>query len=72
MPVVADHQLGGGLGVAFLAFEQMGFVGVGGVGVDDLEDAAAQDFECLGVELVGLLEQVRFGLGDQLGVEIAR
>ena len=55
---------------AFLALEEFGFVGVGGVGVDDLEQAAAEDLQGLGVELAGLLDQVGLGVGDQVGVEV--
>ena len=69
--VVVDQQPGGGLGVAFLAFEQLGFVGVGGVRVDDLEDPAAEDLQGLGVEVFGLLEQVPLGVGDKVRVEVA-
>ncbi len=58
------------MGVAFLAFEQGGFVGVGGVGVDDFEDPAAEDLERLGVEVSGLFEEVAFGLLDHLRVEV--
>jgi hypothetical protein len=43
VPVVPHHQLRGGQGVALLAFEELGFAGVGGIGVDDLEDPPAQD-----------------------------
>ena len=62
MPVVVDGQPGGGGGVAFLAFEQGGFVGVGGVGGDDLQDPAAQVLEGFGVVVGGELEQVLLGL----------
>ena len=54
---------------ALLLVEEFGFVGVGGVGVDDLEQPAAEDLQGLGVEVAGLLDQVALGLGDQVGVE---
>ena len=72
VPVVPDHQPGGGLGVAFLASNRAGFVGVGGVGVDDLEDPAAEDLQRLGVMDFGQLEQVPLGLVDEVGVEVGR
>ena len=64
--VVPHHQPGGGCGVAFFLLQQLGFVGVGGVGGDEVEDPAAEDLEGFGVELGGLVEQVRFGLLDEL------
>ena len=45
-------------------------MGVGGVGVDDLEDPAAEDLQRLGVVVGGELEQVPFGLVDDFGVEV--
>ena len=68
--VVVDHQPGGGLGVAFLAFEQLGFVGVGGVGGGDLEDVPAQVLEGFGVVVGGECEQVLLGLDGDPGVEV--
>ena len=44
-------------------------MGVGGVGVGDLEDPAAEDLQCLGVMDFGQLEQVSLGLVDEVGVE---
>ena len=70
VPVVPDHQPGGGLGVAFLAFQQGCFVGVGGVGVDDLEDPAAENLQRFGVMDFGQLQQVSLGLVDEVGVEV--
>ena len=57
-------------GVAFLAFEQGGFVGVGGVGAGDLEDVPAEVLEGFGVVLGGEVEQVAFGLLRPCGVEV--
>ena len=51
--VVPHGQPGRGGGVAFLAFEQFGFVGVGGVGGGDLEDVPAQLLEGFGVVVGG-------------------
>jgi hypothetical protein len=70
VPVVPDGQPGGRGGVAFLAFEERGFVGVGGLGGGDLEGVSAQVLEGLGVVVGGLLEQVPLGLVDQVGVEV--
>ncbi len=61
----------GSSGVLFLG-QQLGFVGLGGVGVEDLPDSPAQDPQGLGVELArvadqGLLHQ-GLGLGRALVV----
>ena len=45
-------------------------MGVGGLGGDDLEDPAAEDLQCLGVVVLGELEQVPLGLVDKVGVEV--
>ncbi len=45
-------------------------MGVGGVGVGDFEDPAAQDLQRLGVEVLGLFEQVLLCLRDEVGVEV--
>ena len=67
VPVLVHGQPGGCGGVAFLAFEQGGFVGVGGLGAGDLEDPAAEVLEGLGVEGSGQLEQVLLGLDQSWG-----
>ena len=68
--VVPHRQPGRGGGVAFLALEQFGFVGVGGVGGGDLEDVPAQLLEGFGVVVGGELEQVLLGLEGDVGVEV--
>jgi hypothetical protein len=45
-------------------------VGVGGVGVDDVEESVAEVAQSEGVEVRGLADQVPFGLLDQVGVEV--
>ncbi len=70
VPVVPHGQPGGCGGGAFLAFEQGGLVGVGGVGAGDLEDVLAEVLEGFGVVLGGEVEQVAFGLLDPCGVEV--
>ena len=68
--VVPHRQPGGGGGVAFLAFEEFGLVGVGGVGGGDLEDVPAQVLEGFGVVVGGECEQVLLGLEGDVGVEV--
>ena len=70
MAVVPDGEPGGRGRVAFLAFEEGGFVGVGGLGGDDLEDPAAEDPQRLGVVVGGQAEQLRLGLSIDVGVEV--
>ncbi len=68
--VLPHREPGGGGRVAFLAFEELGFVGVGGVGVDDFQEPASEPFQRAGVEVLGLGEQVGLGVLDQRRVEV--
>jgi hypothetical protein len=70
VPVLPQVQPGRGGRVPLFLLEELGFVGVGGRGVDDLEQAAAQDLQGLGVERGRLLDQVRLRLGDESRVEV--
>ncbi len=59
--VVAQGQAGPGGRAAFLLLELLALAFVGGGGVEDLEDPAAQDPQGLGVDQGGLGDQVRLG-----------
>jgi len=68
--VVPHAQPDRRLRLTFLAFEQLCFVRVSGVGVDDFEDPAAEGLQRFGVELVGVGEQPPLGLLVEVGVEV--
>jgi len=57
-------EVGGAGGGGFVGFELSAFVEVGGVGVDDFEHAAAEEFEGGGVVFAG-------GVHEVLGREVA-
>ena len=59
--------------LALLGRQDLGEAFVGGVGVDHVDQVLAQDPQLLGVELVGLLEQVQLGLVPASGpTEVGR
>ena len=72
LPVaVVDHRQGAGpQRGGLLALEDLGFVGVGLLGGDDLPQPPPQPAECLGVVVPGLGQQVRLGLRAGLGAEV--
>ena len=70
VPVVGHRQPGRLRGLGFLLLEQVGLVGVGEVGCDDLEQPAPEDPQGLGVVLAGCGDQVLLGLDHQVGVEV--
>ena len=67
---VPDPEPVGFLGVAVLLVQELGEVGVGEVGGDDLQDRAAQVLQGLGVVVRGELDQVFLGPLLQVRVEV--
>ena len=68
---VVDHRQRRRLvGLRFLLGEERGLVGVGGLGVDDLQQPPAENPQCLGVVVLGLGEQERLRLGAGAGVDL--
>ena len=63
--VLPHREPGGGGRVAFLAFEELGLVGVGGIRGHDLQEPASEPLQRAGVEVLGLGEQVGLGVLDQ-------
>ncbi len=61
--VLVHPERRGCLGVAFLPFEHVGFVGLADLRGDDLEDPSAQDPQGFGVVVRGVPDQRGLGLG---------
>ena len=59
-------------GGCFFGLEAAGFLGVGGLGVDDLEQPTAQDPQRAGVVVGGLTKQERLGLLPHRCVDLVR
>ena len=72
LAVVEQREHGAAGGVGLLAFEPLGELGVGGVGVQDVQQVSGQQLERLGVVGGGQVDQVRLGLGALLGGDPGR
>ena len=68
--VVGHRQRRRLVGLGFFLGEERGLVGVGGLGVDDLQQPLAEDPQCLGVVVCGLGEQERLRLRASAGVDL--
>nr|WP_252275230.1 hypothetical protein [Nocardioides sp. LMS-CY] len=69
--VVGHRERAGPQRGRLLSLEDVGFVGVGIVGGDDLPQPTPQPAQCLGVVMTRLGDQVRLGLGEGLGAASA-
>ncbi len=69
LAVVGHRERRGRTGVSFLGGEASGFLGIGGGGVEDLQQSPTQDPERTCVVVACLGEQERLRLGDRVGVD---